>query len=184
MIDAGVPLVSMQVQYSLLDRRPAHALAALCERSRMKLLCYGTLAGGFFGERWLGAAEPAIESLANRSLVKYKLVIDDFGGWARFQSLLALLARIGARHGVGIAAVATRWVLEQPQVAAAIVGARYAEHLPATLQVFSLALDDDDHARIAALLAECPGPQGDTYTLERDRGGRHGRIMKYNLNKT
>ncbi len=184
MIDAGVPLVSMQVQYSLLDRRPAHALAALCERSRMKLLCYGTLAGGFFGERWLGAAEPAIESLANRSLVKYKLVIDDFGGWARFQSLLALLARIGAKHGVGLAAVATRWVLAQPQVAAAIVGARYAEHLPATLQVFSLALDDDDHARIAALLAECPGPQGDTYTLERDRGGRHGRIMKYNLNKT
>jgi aryl-alcohol dehydrogenase-like predicted oxidoreductase len=161
-----------------------HAAAGLCATSGMQLLCYGTLAGGFFGERWLGAAEPTVESLANRSLVKYKLVIDDFGGWAAFQSLLAVLARIGAKHGVGIAAVATRWVLDQPQVAAAIVGARYAEHLPAMLPVFSFVLDDDDHAQIDALLAECPGPQGDTYTLERDRSGRHGRIMRYNLNKT
>ena len=183
MIDAGVPLATMQVQYSLLDRRPANALAALCARSGTKLLCYGTLAGGFFGERWLGAAEPEPTTLTNRSLIKYKLVIDDFGGWAAFQTLLALLARIGARHGVPLSAVATRWVLEQPQVAAAIVGARYADHLPALLSVSGLRLDADDLAAIDALLAQHPGPAGDTYTLERDREGRHGRIMKYNLNQ-
>ena len=183
MLDAGVPLVSMQVQYSLLDRRPANRLAALCARSGMRLLCYGTLAGGFLDERWLGAPEPDAETLGNRSLVKYKLVIDDFGGWQRLQGLLTLLARIGARHGVGIAAVATRWVLDQPQVAAAIIGARYADRLPQTLQVFDFALDAQDHESIGMLLALCPGPQGDTYTLERDREGRHGRIMKYNLNK-
>jgi hypothetical protein len=33
-------------------------------------------------------------------------------------------------------------------------------------------------------LAAHPGPDGDTYTLERDKAGRHGRIMKYNLNKS
>jgi hypothetical protein len=32
-------------------------------------------------------------------------------------------------------------------------------------------------------VSEYLGPQGDTYALERDRTGRHGRIMKYNLNK-
>lgn len=181
MLDAGVPLASMQVQYSLLDRRPANALAALCEARGMKLLCYGTLAGGFLSERWLGAADPA--ELTNRSLIKYRLVIDEFGGWQAFQELLALLDRIAKRHGVGIPAVATRWVLDQPQVAAAIVGARYAEHLPTHLQAFSFAFDADDRAAIAALLARCPGPGGDTYALERDREGRHGRIMKYNLNK-
>jgi diketogulonate reductase-like aldo/keto reductase len=69
-------------------------------------------------------------------------------------------------------------------VAAAIVGARYAAHLPQQLQVFAFRLDDADRREIAALLADCSGPQGDTYSLERDRHGRHGRIMKYNLNKT
>jgi aryl-alcohol dehydrogenase-like predicted oxidoreductase len=185
MLGSGVPLVSMQVQYSLLDRRPSSNLAALCARSGMRLLCYGSLAGGFITERWLGAPEPSDRSapLTNRSLIKYKLVIDDFGGWTAFQNLLQLLKRIGQRHSVSLSAVATRWVLDQPQVAAVIVGARYAAYLPEHLQVFSFKLDAEDHREIDALLAACPGPQGDTYALERDRSGRHGRIMKYNLSK-
>jgi aryl-alcohol dehydrogenase-like predicted oxidoreductase len=183
LLDAGVPLVSMQVQYSLLDRRPQTALAGLCERRGMHLLCYGTLAGGFFSEHWLGQPEP-LEGITNRSLVKYKLVIDEFGGWAAFQALLRTLQAIGLRHGVSIATVATRWVLEQPAVAAAIVGARYADRIADTLSVFSLQLDASDHAAINTILAEHPGPAGDTYTLERDKTGPHGRIMKYDLNKT
>ena len=181
MLDAGVPLVSMQVQYSLLDRRPAGAMAALCARSPVQLLCYGTIAGGLLTERWLGAEEP--DALTNRSHIKYQLVIADFGGWGAFQDLLALLKHIGDKHGVALSAVATRWVLDQPFVAAAIVGARYAAHLPEHLQVFTFHLDNADRDAINRLLARCPGPQGDTYTLERDREGRHGRIMKYNLNK-
>jgi aryl-alcohol dehydrogenase-like predicted oxidoreductase len=183
LLDAGVPLVSMQVQYSLLDRRPANALVALGRQRGMQLLCYGTLAGGFFSERWLGAPEPGAE-MSNRSLIKYKLVIDDFGGWAVFQQLLQALRAIGQRHGCSIATVATRWVLDQPGVAAAIVGSRYATHLRDTLAVFALQLDAQDHALLNPLLAAHPGPDGDTYTLERDKAGRHGRIMKYNLNKT
>jgi len=69
-------------------------------------------------------------------------------------------------------------------VAAAIVGARYADHLNDTLAVFSLRLTDADRASLAPWLAAHPGPQGDTYALERDKTGRHGRIMKYNLNKS
>jgi aryl-alcohol dehydrogenase-like predicted oxidoreductase len=181
MQQAGVRLASMQVQYSLLDRRPATALAALCQRSGMQLLCYGALAGGFLTDAWLGQREPS--EISNRSLVKYKLVIDDFGGWAAFQLLLQALRGIANRYGVSIAAVATRWVLQQPQVAAAIVGARYAAHLHDTLSVFGFELDAQDHEALTPILSAHPGPEGDTYTLERDRHGRHGRIMKYNLNK-
>ena len=183
MLDAGVPLVSMQVQYSLLDRRPRHALAGLCAARGMQLLCYGTLAGGFFSDRWFGQDEP-LHGITNRSLIKYKLVIDEFGGWAAFQALLRVLKAIGDRHGVSIATVATRWVLEQPAVAAAIVGARYADRIDSTLAVFGLRLDAADHASIDAILVAHPGPDGDTYTLERDKAGVHGRIMKYDLNKT
>ncbi|MCU0813239.1 MAG: aldo/keto reductase [Burkholderiaceae bacterium] len=181
MLDAGVPIVSMQVQYSLLDRRPERALVPLARERGFRLLCYGALAGGFLTDAWLGAPEPL--EITNRSLIKYKLVIDDFGGWGAFQALLRALRGIADRHGVSIAAVATRWVLQRERVAAAIVGARYASHLPDTLAVFGFALDADDEARLAPILQAHPGPEGDTYTLERDQTGRHGRIMKYNLNK-
>ena len=186
LLDAGVPLVAMQSQYSLLDRRAENGLTALGLQRGVQLLCYGTLAGGFFSERWLGAPEPGVEpgtELSNRSLIKYKLVIDDFGGWAAFQHLLQALKAIADRHGVRIATVATRWVLDRPGVAAAIVGARYADHLDDTLAVFALQLDAQDQALLAPILAAHPGPAGDTYTLERDKQGRHGRIMKYNLNQ-
>jgi aryl-alcohol dehydrogenase-like predicted oxidoreductase len=182
MIDAGVKLASMQVQYSVLDQRPENGLVDLCARSGMKLLCYGTVAGGFLSERWRGAAEPG-EPFANRSLVKYKLIIDDFGGWDLFQTLLDALAGIAARHGVSLTAVATRWVLQRPHVAGVIVGARYADHLGDNLKAFDFELDDDDLVAIERVLDQRHGPKGDTYTLERDKTGRHGRIMKYNLNE-
>ena len=181
LLEAGIRLVSMQVQYSLLDARPENGLAALARRHGFGLVCYGALAGGFIGERWLGASEPSAP-FDNRSLVKYKLIIDDFGGWDLFQALLRTLQAIAAKHGVGIGAVALRHVLDQPQVACVIVGARSARHLAATLAADRLRLDEDDRRKIAAILAERRGPAGDTFELERDRSGRHGAIMKYDLN--
>lgn len=180
---AGVHLVSMQTQYSLLDRRPGTGLAAWGAKEGMHLLCYGTLAGGFLTEHWLGREEPA-SPIANRSLVKYKLIIDEFGGWSTFQTLLRALKTIADRHGVSLSSVAVRWVLDQPGVAAAIVGARYADRLASTLEVFMFQLDAADHGLLEPLLVACPGPAGDPYSLERDKTGPHGRIMKYDLNKT
>lgn len=179
--DAGFDIASAQVQYSLLDRRPAGGLAGWAAHHDMHLLCYGTLAGGFLTESWLGQPDPGF-AFENRSLVKYRLIIDEFGPWAQFQALLDVLKQVGDAHGVSLSAVATRWVLDQPQVAAAIVGARYARHLPKTLQVFEFSLTDKDRAAIDAVLAQANGPAGPVYGLESDRSGRHGRIMKYNLN--
>lgn len=180
LLDAGVRVVSNQVQYSLLDRRPAGAMASLCHAWGVALLCYGALAGGFLSERWLGAPPPA-EPLENRSLVKYRLIIDEFGGWELFQRLLRLLASIGRRHGVTIGSVAIRWTLDQPGVAAVIAGARHTGHLAHTLAALSMQLTDEDRGDIDTLLAQARGPSGDVYDLERDREGVHGRIMRYDL---
>lgn len=180
LILAGVKLATMQVQYSLLDERPAHALAAVCAEHGMKLLCYGTVAGGFFSERWLGEKEPH-EPLGNRSLTKYKLIIEDAGGWDWFQALLRALSRIAAKHGRTIGSVASRYVLGLPHVAAVIVGVRSQAHLAEHVGLFDFALDAADQSTIAAVLAQRHPLHGDVYTLERDRSGRHGRIMKYNL---
>lgn len=181
LLDAGIPIVSHQLQFSLLDRRAAGAMAALCMERGIGMLAYGSVAGGFLSERWLGLPEPS-GALENRSLVKYKLIIDEFGGWTLFQELLHALARIAERHAVRIGTVAIRWVLDQPGVAAAIVGARDARHLAHTTAALGLHLTDDDRAAIDAVLARSPGPAGEVYALERDRLGPHGRIMRYNLN--
>lgn len=179
--DAGFDVVSAQVQYSLLDRRPAGTFSDWGARRDVQILAYGTLAGGFLTEGWRGKPDPGF-AFENRSLVKYRLIIDEFGPWDLFQTLLETLASIGAKHGVTLSTIATRWVLDQPQVAAAIVGARYARHLPKTLEVFDVALDDADRTRIDAVLSRANGPGGPVYGLEGDRSSRHGRIMKYNLN--
>lgn len=180
MLEAGIPVATHQVQYSLLDRRPAAAMAPECAARGIGLLCYGALAGGFLHERWLGASEPT-EPLENRSLVKYKLIIDEAGGWDRFQALLRALDAIARRHGVGIGTIAIRWVLDQPGVQAVIVGARHARHLATTVAARELTLDARDHRELADHLADLMIPPGDVYELERDRTGRHGRIMRYDL---
>jgi aryl-alcohol dehydrogenase-like predicted oxidoreductase len=178
----GVPLKALQVQYSVLDQRPENGLAAACRRLGVHLLCYGTVAGGFIGEAWLGRPEP-VGPLENRSLTKYKLIIEDFGGWDLFQELLGTLQRVGRRHGTGLAAVASRYILQKPGVAAVIIGARNRKHLAENLALGRLRLEPRDLAEISAVLAESRGPGGDVFSLERDRTGRHGSIMRYDLNK-
>jgi aryl-alcohol dehydrogenase-like predicted oxidoreductase len=180
-VEAGVPVFSHQLQYSLLDDRPSGAMTAYCREHGIALLCYGTVAGGFLSERWLDAAQPTA-TLANRSLTKYQLILEDFGGWSSFQALLATLARIGARHGCDIASVATLAVLARPGVAAAIVGATNDVHLAAHRRLGEVVLDAHDLAAIGVATSARQGPLGAVYELERDRVGRHGRIMKYNLN--
>lgn len=182
LVSAGIDVVSMQVQYSLLDARPENALVAYALATRVSLLCYGTVAGGFLSDKWLGKAEPK-PPFENRSLTKYKLIIDDFGGWDLFQELLRALRRIADRHGSDIASIASRAMLDRPAVAAVIVGARSPAHIAANARLAAIPLSDADRAEIAAVLAKRQGPEGDTFGLERDRHGRHGAIMKYNLNK-
>ena len=177
-----IDVASAQIQYSLLDRRASAEFATVARQNDVHLLVYGVLAGGFLTDAWLGTADPGF-AFENRSLVKYRLIIEEFGGWDLFQALLRTLRDVADRHGVDISAVALRWVLDSSDVTAAIVGARYADRLDATLKAFTVDLTDQDHQEIAAIQAEAKGPNGPVFALERDITGRHGRIMKYNLNK-
>jgi aryl-alcohol dehydrogenase-like predicted oxidoreductase len=112
-LDAGVGIVSAQVQYSVLDRRPAGTLASWGAAHDVQILAFGTLAGGFLTDAWLGRPDPGF-AFENRSLVKYRLIIDEFGSWDLFQALLGALKAVGDRHGVPLSAVATAWVLDRP----------------------------------------------------------------------
>ena len=162
----GIPIVSNQVSFSMVDRRAAGELSALCKTSGVKLLAYGTLCGGFLSERWIGKPEPA--HIADWSKSKYKRFIDAGGGWQRFQALLAVASRIAAKHQVSVSNVATRWVLEHESVAAAIIGARLgeSEHRSDNLKTFSFALDAEDQALLERefnAMTPIPGDCGDEY---------------------
>ncbi|HVH73379.1 MAG TPA: aldo/keto reductase [Stellaceae bacterium] len=151
----GIRIVSNQVQYSLVDRRPEQRMAAWCEAEGVRLLAYGTLLGGLLSEKYLGRAEPGRAELATASLQKYKRMIDTWGGWALFQELLAALKSIADKHRVAIANVGIRYVLDQRAVAGVIVGARLgiAEHIEQNARSFGFALDAEDLARIEAVAA-------------------------------
>ncbi|MBN2553436.1 MAG: aldo/keto reductase [Spirochaetales bacterium] len=180
-LDAGVSVASIQVQYSLLDRRSEHGLLELCRRRGVGLFCYGSLAGGFISDRWLG--KPAPSDPDNRSLVKYRLIIEELGGWEAFQELLRELAAIAARHGVSSSAVAIRWALDRPGVAGVIVGTRSSRHIAANRDVFALNLEEADRRDLDAWLQRHPGPPGEPFGLERVEGGPHASIMKTELNR-
>ncbi|MDP6097491.1 MAG: aldo/keto reductase [Gammaproteobacteria bacterium] len=164
----GVNIVTNQVSYSLLDRRAAESMSDLCIDSNVQILAYGTLCGGFLSDRWLGVTEPESGAIADWSKMKYRRFIKAFGGWEKFQMLLTSLSEIATKHGVSVANIATRWVLEQPAVAAVIVGARLgeSEHRADNLRLFSFSLDEDDYEVINSALQKSdklPGDCGDEY---------------------
>lgn len=162
----GIPLRTNQVSYSLLDRRAGGPLADVCAARGTHILAYGALCGGFISERWLGKPEPA--DIADWSKMKYKRFIDAAGGWEAYQTVLRAADAIARKHGVSLANVATRWVLEQPRVAGGIIGARLGENMHArdNLRLFGFTLDAEDNARLAEAFAATtpiPGDCGDEY---------------------
>ena len=176
-IRSGVPIVSNQVSFSLIDRRAAGALARVCRTHGVGLLAYGTLAGGFLSERWLGRHEPPIDESLNWSQMKYRRFIDQSGGWERFQHLLMTVERVATglnetnpnvTSGWSIANVACRHILDHPAVAGIIVGARLGEtdHIDDNLNLFRFQLDDAARAALDAACAELDpigGDCGDEY---------------------
>ncbi len=165
-LNSGIKVVTNQVCYSLLDQRAAHEMTALCLNNNVKLLAFGTLAGGFFSERCLNKQEPT--ELTTWSQMKYKRFIDAAGGWELYQELLKILDQVAKKNSVSLANVATRFILEQPAVGAVIVGARLGEsnHMEDNASVFKFQLDQDSKNKISKALArfnKIPGDCGDEY---------------------
>ncbi len=166
LVKNGIEIASNQVCFSLLDRRAAGGMTRFCLEHDIELLAFGTLGGGFLSEQWLVNDPPAAAD--DWSKLKYRRYIDAVGGWPVFQNLLRALSRVADRHRCSIANVATRWVLQQPAVAAVIIGARLGErdHRDDNRRLFSFELDERDLGEIDEALAKqrpLPGDCGDEY---------------------
>ena len=169
--DHGIKIVSNQVQYSLVDRRPENKMAAFSGEHGITLLPYGAVLGGLMSEKFLARPEPLRSELSTASLQKYRNMIEAWGGWSLFQELLATVKQVADRHRVSIANVAVRAILDRHAVAAVIVGTRLgvAEHVVDSARVFGFQLDSDDRAKLDAVsaksrdLAKLIGDCGDEY---------------------
>lgn len=181
-LEAGVSVASNQVQYSVLDHRPERDMEALAIAHNIPFLCYGTVAGGFLSDRYLNTPDPT-PPLENRSLIKYRLIIDEFGGYQRFQNALQSLRNIADKYKTDIAGIARRYMLQKTKVAGVIIGVRNRNHLAALQQLSDFELQPEDMEAIREFIDKSSGPNGPVYDLERVKESKHGRIMRYNLNE-
>ncbi|OEK04755.1 aldo/keto reductase [Roseivirga misakiensis] len=165
---SGIPIVSNQVCHSLIDQRAMGKMVAVCKQYNTKILAFGTLAGGFLTDKWLNKPEPKMEDLETWSEMKYKRFIDAAGGWEPYQRLLNVTHSVANKHGVSLANIASRFILENPAVGAVIVGARLgrSEHIEDNQKMLDIELDGEDVALIKAAQSELdliPGDCGDEY---------------------
>ena len=116
------------------------------------------------------------------------LIVDECGGWGALQALLrelrAIANEVRGSDGtpLSIAQLALAWVVSQPAVGAAIVGARNLTRLEANVEAATISLPRDIVAQVTAAATSTLRPvPGEVYALEREREGKHGAIMRYNL---
>ena len=179
MVDAGLKPATIQLQYSIIDGRAETDMADFCLENEISILCYGTVAGGFFSEKYLRASDPT--TFETRSNMKYRLIIEEFGGWVLFQNLLDALNVIAQKHNTDIGTVAAAYVYNRPAVKAVIIGARNIEHLNSNLQIPLIKFDEEEIQSIKDIKARAKGPKGPVYFLER-YDDKHRNIMHTNNN--
>ncbi len=167
-VASGIEIVSNQICYSLIDQRAYGAMTEVCQQYGVKILAFGTLAGGFLTEKWLNKPEPNVDEEHTWSQMKYKRFIDAAGGWDKFQKLLEALEEVAEKHQLPMATVASRFILDQPAVGGVILGARLgqSDHIQENLKIFKTQLDIEDHQKLQQAqqaLNPIPGGCGDEY---------------------
>lgn len=173
-------VASLQTQVSLFDKRIERGIGALCHKKKIKVFAYGTLLGGFLSEKWLMKQEPHLNLLENRSLVKYKLLIDAACGWKEFQRRLLILNDFATKYHSDIASIAIAAQLQSGQISAAIVGLSPHNYLAQNHTLATLPLLDAKD--LQKLIIWTCNLQGDAYDEERNKNSIHAKVMKYNLN--
>lgn len=179
LVDAGIPVVSCQSQYSLFDRRIEKELLDYCQSVDIKHLCFGTLAGGYLSNKYLTNPKKALDT-ETRSQVKYKQVIEATLGFDGYNQLLELLHVIAKKHQVSVANVATRYILQQEGVIGTIIGTRNSRHVASNQQLFDFHLEDEDLDTLTDFRNQFLDLEGEPYELERTPNSIFQKIIRMN----
>jgi aryl-alcohol dehydrogenase-like predicted oxidoreductase len=145
--------VSSQPQYSLLYRRPEAKVIPLSAANGISQIVWSPLAQGVLSGKYApGAALPA-ESRATSDSMGQAMQ-----GWLRPPVLEAVekLKPIAAKAGVSLTQFSLAWVLREPNVASAIVGASRPEQLKENAGASGLSIDPALFAEAEAIAAGIP----------------------------
>jgi len=149
---AGVePFVSSQPQYSMLWRAPEQEIIPICAAHGISQIVWSPLAQGVLTGKYAPDAPPPADSRA---------VSDTMGGFIKrllAPSTLAAVQRlkpIAAEAGVSLTQFALAWVLREPNVASAIIGASRPRQVEEDAGASGLDIDPGLFARAEAILAE------------------------------
>jgi L-glyceraldehyde 3-phosphate reductase len=121
---AGVPLLVHQPRYSIFDRGPEiTGLLKLAAEDGFGLVAYSPLAQGLLTDKYLDGTIPASARAANSSFLSPDQ-IDDV-----YRERATALNGIAQQRGQSLAQLALQWVLRQPQVTTALIGASSTRQL-------------------------------------------------------
>ena len=173
--DAGVPLVSHQVQLSCLDQRPVQSgMADWCAENDISLIAFGTVGSGILSEKYLGRNPPTQEEKNTSSMKMYSKTAERFGSWDLVQDLLRTMDAVAADvrssgrcENANISNIAQRYVLDTKSVASVLIGVRNQNHIEDNVRTHSFELTQGERDSIGSVLAKRTGPVGDVWDLER-----------------
>jgi aryl-alcohol dehydrogenase-like predicted oxidoreductase len=162
--------VCYQPQYNLVVRDIEQELIPLCQHKGLGVVTWGPLAGGFLS----GKYQPGQQTIpGTRSEEDWVFPRRFFA--ANADETLGVLLDIGRELGRSPAQVALRWVLAQPGITSAIVGARNADQLRDNLLAAGWRLEGELLRRLTEV-SQPPDryPQG----MERDMHERRRQAIK------
>jgi aryl-alcohol dehydrogenase-like predicted oxidoreductase len=147
----GTPYVSLQPQYSLIQRVIEAEILPACERHGIGTVVYGTLGGGVLTGRYRRGETPDSDSRMGKLL---GLSVPGANRWAdsllneRTLDIADELVKVAAELGAGPAAVALAWVTRRPGVTSVLIGPRSVEQLRGNLAAFDLDLPQEAMTRL------------------------------------
>jgi aryl-alcohol dehydrogenase-like predicted oxidoreductase len=143
--------VSSQPQYSMLWRAPEAQVIPLCEREGISQIVWSPLAQGVLTGKYLPGQPPPADSRA---------ASDSMSGFIdrlmqpRVLEAVRRLVPVADGAGLTLAQLALAWVLREPDVASAIVGASRPEQVHANASASGLTLSADTLAAIETALGD------------------------------
>ena len=101
----------------------------------------------------------------------------------RLSEAVEAFAGIAEKYQVGISQVASKYILSQEGVGAAIIGIRNSRHVEDNLKIFSFELEQEEIMEIRRFLEAYPTVEGEPFEQERTIGSKYRNIMWMNLNE-
>jgi aryl-alcohol dehydrogenase-like predicted oxidoreductase len=146
--------VSSQPQYSLLHRRPEQKVIPLSAANGVSQIVWSPLAQGVLSGKYAAGAKPPVDSRAASDSMGNMM-----GAWMKPEILEAVqkLKPLAAEAGCSMSQFALSWVLREPNVASAIVGASRPEQLNDNAAAAGLIVDPALFAKAEAIVAGLPG---------------------------